>query len=309
MISRHSMKAVARNTGLSPHLIRVWERRYRAVSPERTATGRRLYTDDDIAKLNLLKRATQKGEAIGQVAGLTTDELNQMMSLSPGGSSDRGFATVERKPALYLEEGLKVTRDLDSFALESILLDASASLGQQAFLDDVLMPLLEKTGELWESGDLKISQEHLASAVVRSLLGSMAMAQSSERNGPLLLTTTPAGQRHEFGALAAAVVAASMGWRTVHLGADLPAEEIASVVRKKGARAVAISLVYPGDDPRLGTELRKLRRLLPENVVVVVGGRSADQYADTLNEIEAVRTDGLADFRRRLNEIRKNPVT
>ena len=177
-------------------------------------------------------------------------------------------------------------------------------MGQQTFLDELVMPFLEKTGELWERGDLKIAQEHLASAVVRSLLGSMAMSRSADSSGPLLLTTTPSGQRHEFGALVAGLVANSTGWRSVHLGPDLPSEEIAAAARDKGARAVVLSLVYPADDPRLGMELRKLRRLLPNDVALLVGGRAAGGYREVLNEIAAILSDGLSDFRQKLNDVR-----
>ena len=305
MIPRHTMKAVARQTGLSPHLIRMWERRYQAVVHDLSVTGRRLYSDEDIAKLSLLKQATAKGEAIGQVAQLSADELTHMMSRETGYRA----AVPNARPALpaedYLERSIKATRAFDSLELESILLDAFASMNQQTFLDKVLMPLLDRTGELWEQGDLKVSQEHLASAVVRSMLGSIAMTQSTDQQGPLMLTTTPSGQRHEFGALAAAVAAASMGWRSMYLGPDLPAEEIAAAARDKGARAVAISIVYPGDDPRLSMELRKLHRLLPSDAVLLAGGRASDGYRETLSEIGAVHISSLADFRRKLNDVRE----
>ena len=304
MIPRHTMKSVVRQTGLSPHLIRMWERRYQAVLPDRTPSGRRLYTDDDIAKLHLLKLATCKGEAIGQVAQLSAEELNRMLGAPDMPMTESPSTARVPTARAYVEQCLQATRELDALALESILLKASSVMGQQTFLDELVMPFLEKTGELWERGDLKVAQEHLASAVVRSLLGSMAMSRSADSSGPLLLTTTPSGQRHEFGALVAGLVANSTGWRSVHLGPDLPSEEIAAAARDKGARAVVLSLVYPADDPRLGMELRKLRRLLPNDVALLVGGRAAGGYREVLNEIAAILSDGLSDFRQKLNDVR-----
>ena len=66
----HTIKFVAIHTGISPHTIRAWERRYSALSPDRTATNRRLYSTTDIEKLSLLQRAVQAGHSIGQIANL-----------------------------------------------------------------------------------------------------------------------------------------------------------------------------------------------------------------------------------------------
>src|SRR4028119_341939 len=74
----YSMKVVARRTGLSPHVIRVWERRYGAVIPGRTQTGHRAYTDADIERLQLLRDATQAGHSISRITHLPNDELRKL---------------------------------------------------------------------------------------------------------------------------------------------------------------------------------------------------------------------------------------
>jgi len=298
------MKVVVRRTGLSPHLIRMWERRYRAVVPDRTNTGRRLYSDADISRLSLLRQATEAGESIGQIATLPIEDLARLIDDFPAYQAQAQRPEDTVAPGGFLDRSLKAAIALDGPELEAILLEASVALGQQAFLDRILMPLLDRAGELWEQGDLKISQEHLASAVVRSLLGIMALTQQSDQHGPLLLTTTPSGQRHEFGALAASVTAVSAGWRSAYLGPDLPAEEIASAAKDRGARAVALSLVYPGDDPRVALELRKLVRLLDGGVTLLVGGRASQAYQDVLEEIGAVHVHDLAELRSILNQFR-----
>ena len=76
---RHPIKVVARRTGLTPDVLRVWEKRYSAVTPTRVSTGRRLYSDQDVERLLLLRRATLVGRRIGQVAALPTDELETLV--------------------------------------------------------------------------------------------------------------------------------------------------------------------------------------------------------------------------------------
>src|SRR5512145_2979484 len=76
---RHPMRVVTRRTGLSAEILRVWERRYRVVTPARTQTGRRLYSDAEIERLHLLHRATLGGRSIGLVAALPTPALAKLV--------------------------------------------------------------------------------------------------------------------------------------------------------------------------------------------------------------------------------------
>ncbi len=71
----YPIKYVAARTGIKAHNIRSWEERYGAVKPERSATNRRFYSDDDIQRLHLLKLAVDSGHSISAVAGLSTGEL------------------------------------------------------------------------------------------------------------------------------------------------------------------------------------------------------------------------------------------
>jgi DNA-binding transcriptional MerR regulator/methylmalonyl-CoA mutase cobalamin-binding subunit len=296
---------VALRTGLSPHLIRIWEKRYQAVVPYRSNTNRRLYSDEDIERLTLLRRATQSGEAISQIAVLSTDELRGLVAKSSpaiqSDNNDTDFSSAE----YHLKLCLDAVKNLDSVNLESRLLGASVALGQQVLLNNVLHPLLEKTGEFWSNGELQVVHEHLASAIVRSLLGSMVVTSRISDTAPLLLVTTLRGQLHEFGALMAAVTAVSEGWRAIYLGPNLPAEDIASAALHQKARAIALSVIYPADDPVAQIELRKLGKLINQDITLIVGGRAASGYHNVIKEIGAVNVTDLTDFKEKLSKLRK----
>ncbi|UCG61313.1 MAG: cobalamin B12-binding domain-containing protein [Candidatus Zixiibacteriota bacterium] len=305
MEARHTMKSVARRTGLSPQLIRMWERRYRAVVPERTSTGRRVYTDSDINRLRLLRQATLAGESIGQVAGLSDSELVSLVQETA--TAPVGAVELQNpdSPLDYLKRALVSVDQLDADSLEANLLKALTALGRVAFLEEVVAPLLEATGERWARGNFKVAHEHLVSAVVRSLLGGMVLTRPPDEPGPAIVLTTPSGQHHEFGILMASIMASSSGWWPVYLGPNLPAEEIAAAALEKKARAIALSIIYPHDDPHLPMELRKLARLLGDNVKLIVGGRANEAYERTLTEIGAVRLKNLTDLRTQLEVLRK----
>ena len=122
------------------------------------------------------------------------------------------------------------------------------------------------------------------------------------------MVTTPAGQVHELGALTAAATAATLGWQPVYLGCNMPAEEIVYAVQANGARALALSITYPSDDPRLPDELRRLRRHLPKETAIVVGGRACSGYREVLREIAAVPGTDLETLCSALERLRQGAL-
>lgn len=308
MVQGHPIRVAAQRTGLSPHLIRIWERRYRAVKPERTDTNRRLYTDAQIRRLQLLRQATKAGESIGQIAGLSDEELGSLVDSLHLLDVTAPVRETDSKSSQVIERVADACYDaverLDPESLESTLLEASVALSQPLLLERVIERLMYEVGDRWRSGELKVVHEHMTSSVVRSLLGHLASTAPASATAPKIVITTPTGQQHEFGALIATITALSYGWRTLYLGPSLPAEDIAAAVNRSGAIAVGLSLVYPGDDPSLAAELQRLRKLVGRALPLLVGGRVARQYSTTLREIDAVFVDNLQQFANELDLIR-----
>ena len=301
---RHPIGVVSRRTGLKPDLIRAWERRYGAVEPGRSDTRRRFYSDADIARLLLLRRVVDTGRAIGQIAGLPNEELEALIADEPAAEPPAPPSPHGEVAEGFLELCLAAARRIDVADLELQLERASVALSRNGLLERLMVPLLHRLGDLWQKGELRPTHEHATSAVVRSFLGSMYRAYDTPATAPHLLATTPPRQRHELGALIVAAVAAGEGWRVTYLGPDLPPEEIASAARDKGARVVALSLVYPPDDPLLGDDLRRLRRLLPSTTRLFAGGRAAQAYGAVLDEIGATRAADLPALRLELERLR-----
>jgi MerR family transcriptional regulator, light-induced transcriptional regulator len=324
----HPIGVVAERTGLSLHVLRAWEKRYGVVEPRRTSGGQRLYTERDIVRLRLLRRVTDAGRQIGQVAGLPQETLEELVRgdaaaaeearraadasragspvraspASPPGSgrdgADAGVGSAETERVL--SEALEAGRALDANRLNSILTRAVVSLRPLEFVHGVAVPLLESVGRAWESARLSPAEEHLVSAVLRRVLGWLLDTFQPEVGSPLLVATTFSGERHEFGALLAAVVAAEQGWRVVYLGADLPAHEVAGAARRLGAAAVALSAVYPPAALELEEELTELRHWLDADVRIFVGGRAAGAHRERLVASGVAVIASLSEWRWRL---------
>jgi MerR family transcriptional regulator, light-induced transcriptional regulator len=308
-ITRHSIGVVSRRTGLKPDVIRAWERRYDAIQPHRTATNRRLYSDEEIERLLLLRQGTLAGRQIGQIGHLSTEELRDLVAADrealaraprPVGRS----SVREYDGESHFAACLAAIENLDSRELHHQLDRSVVELPPQRVIDVVLVPLLDRIGALWEEGALRVAHEHMASSIIGAFLTTIQGGYVSGDTAPPILVGTPVRQFHELGALMVAATAASEGWRVLYLGANLPAEEFAAAGRQKGAAVLALSLVYPGGDPHLERELLRLRRLVGEGVKIVAGGRAVESYRAILDRIDALIVEDMSEFRTVLRQSR-----
>jgi DNA-binding transcriptional MerR regulator/methylmalonyl-CoA mutase cobalamin-binding subunit len=294
----YPIKAVSVKTGLSIHVIRVWEKRYQAIIPTRTETNRRVYTEEDLKKLMLLRKATQQGHNIGSVAKLSTEELEQLVSATPENIISKVLhADIGDELNSMVDECLHSIMRFDGFSFEKILLNASIQLSQSDLLERLIIPLITKIGEFWHGGQIRIMHEHMATAILKNFLSNLRNNYRIMETAPSIIVTTPIGQYHELGILILSVIAASEGLNVAYLGPNLPADEIASAAIEKKAKAVLLSIVYPADDHYLKLDLKKLGTLLPDKIKVIVGGRMASNYLKELKLINAVYMENFDDFK------------
>lgn len=292
---RHPIAVVAARTGLSADVLRIWERRYEAVQPTRSADGQRLYSDADVERLRWLRLATAGGRSIGQVAGLPTPALAQLVeedaAARPPEAADGTLPTGE-----IVSAALEYTRTLNAPALGMLMRRTATMLGVSAFIEQVAINVLHCVGDEWHAGQLTPAQEHLASSLVQHLIIG-AMGELADGNdGPRVVIATPAGERHAIGAALVGTWAAAEKWNPVYLGADLPAADIASSAAASSARVVALSLVYVHDRQRILREMRALRALLPADVSLIVGGAGAATLEPQLTRLGLKVGSSAKDF-------------
>jgi MerR family transcriptional regulator, light-induced transcriptional regulator len=308
---RHPIRVVTRRTGLTAAALRAWERRYGAVEPGRTDGGQRLYSDEDIERLTLLRRAVAGGRNISHVARLPLEELERLIEEDEAsgllGARDEEVALeaapVEGEEAsarsgLFLEQAMEAAKRMDARELELILTRGAMALSTPTLVDEVMVPLLRRIGLLWARGEMGPATEHLTSSVVRRFLDWVLSVQGNGTRSSFMVVATPSGQVHEFGALLAGVAAATQGWRVLVLGPDLPGEDIGEAVLKSGANAVALSALLPGEPRRLERELRGLRKVVGEGIRVMIGGSGAAEILPALEELGVAYFGDLPAFRR-----------
>ncbi len=273
-LPRHPIRVVARRTGLTPAVLRAWEKRYEVVVPSRTDGGQRLYSDEDVERLALLHRAVKEGRGISQVAAMPTEELQALVREDE--VERRTLSAPEplagSSAAMVLEKAQRAVTQMDPAELERVLRRAALAFSVPTVVDDIVVPLLARIGTAWESGRVGPAHEHLGTVVIRRFLEWMLGTVDVSGGAPVMLSATPAGEKHELGALLSAVSGAAEGWNGIFLGPDLPAEEIVAAALRLGAEVVTLSCVDPRTAKALPSEIARVRERLPAEVRLVVGG-------------------------------------
>ncbi len=296
---RHPIRVASQRTGLTPATLRAWERRYGVVDPARSDGGQRLYNDEQVEKLTRLRKLTEAGRAISQVAELSDDEAKALLT------EDREATQPETRT--NGSAALSVDRIVDTAyhfvtvmndsELEYTLRRAVVTVGAVAFLEDIVVPLMHRIGDAWRAGDLNPAQEHLAVQVTERVLSWLTEPMVAKARGPRLVVATLTEERHGLGTKLVAAAAAMAGWQVSDLGVDLPAENVVDGAETVDARAVALSLVNPAHNEAAVKSLRTLRDRLPSSVRVLVGGAAASKLkrselpkgVETLSSLDSLR--------------------
>jgi DNA-binding transcriptional MerR regulator/methylmalonyl-CoA mutase cobalamin-binding subunit len=309
---KYPVRLVAVRTGLSPHVLRAWERRYSAVTPTRTDGGQRLYSDLDVQRLLHLQRLTYRGHPIGRIASLPLDELSRLdeeaaerLSLPGLTRSDDGGPDL---PGQAVTTALAATRRLDAVELMALLERAAVTLGVPVFIDQVVAPALAQIGHGWSERSVSVAQEHMATAVFRRVLGWLLRVYEARSDAPRIVVATLPGHGHELGALMAAASAAAEGWGVTYLGPDLPVMDLVGAAAQAGARAVAISAVYQPSGTDLLGPLREMRAALPEGIPLLAGGPATLAIGADARAAGVYVVESLADFRTLLPRLAETPA-
>ncbi len=259
-----SIGDICDETGLSPDVIRVWERRYGFPVPVRLPSGHRRYRPEDLNRLRLMAEAVAQGHR-PSVAAAADDAALKRLLRKEGAEVwtelvDGIFAAVIR---------------MDAAGIRTLLDQARARDGVLPFLRCCVAPLLDRVGMAWAEGQLDIHHEHFLTEVLEDRLRQLRAEQRVQPNSPVILFATLPGERHRLGLLMAALTYAAKGHRTELLGIDLPVANIASAARALKASSVAVSLSIQSSGEPTRRLIQDLQERLPEGCRMIIGGQGA----------------------------------
>jgi DNA-binding transcriptional MerR regulator len=270
---------LSKRSGVSPELLRAWERRYGLLSPTRSAGGLRLYSLDDLERVRLMRQHLDGGLAAAEAATL--------VSRAPLGEA--GEAPVLAPPEAQSE----LAAALDAFdepAAQAVIDRQLATTTLDVFLSQVVLPYLRELGERWEQGNASVAQEHFASNVLRGRLLGLSRGWGLGL-GPLALLACLPGEQHELGLVAFGLALRSRGWRIGYFGSDAPLDTVARAADDLRPELVVLSAVT---DERVRAASSELRELAKRHRLAV-GGAGASGIAAEEHGAVALTGDVIAE--------------
>jgi DNA-binding transcriptional MerR regulator len=251
----------ARRVGVSPELLRAWERRYGLLRPIRSEGGFRLYTHEDAERVLRMKTALDEGLSAAEAARRALTMQTRLGDGLLDDARDRFLAAV---------------RSYDEPSAHSVLDEALSAFALETVMRELVLPVLRQIGDEWAAGTLAVGQEHFASNVIRPRL--LALSRLWGRGGgPLAALACPPGERHDIGLIAFGLLLRTYGWRVLFLGADTPVSTLGEAVATTEPRLVVVASMDGALLEAVGTELRRLARAAP--LVLSGAGASAELCA------------------------------
>jgi DNA-binding transcriptional MerR regulator len=240
---------LGRRTGLSPDVIRAWERRYDLLQPARTSGNYRLYSVDDIARVRLMQHYLGKGLPASQAAGLVHKVQTAALDTNPG--LPRGDV---HKALTVLRDSLECFDDGPADHMLERLLGVFPS---GAVLRDVVLPYLRELGGRWACGDATIAQEHFASSFLEGWMLTMARGWG-QRGRRRAVLACPPGERHTLGLIAFGLALRDLNWKVTYLGADAPLHAVDQAAEAVSADVVILAYALPTTFAATSEQLRDL---------------------------------------------------
>lgn len=284
---------LSKRVGVSPELLRAWERRYGLLRPARSAGGLRLYSPADVERVALMQHHLAEGLAAAEAAALAARQ-----------AVDEEAARTALRPATIREELSEALDAFDEPRAQAILDRLLALATLDTVLSEVVVPYLRELGERWERGEVSVAQEHFASSVVRGRLLGLARGWGLGLGPTAVLAGLP-GEQHDLGLIAFGLALRSRGWRIVYLGPDSPIDTVSEVSRRIEPSLVVLNAV---SRERVRPVLPKLRALARRHAVALGGSAAED---DTLEKsgILALTGDPTAEAARVTTLIRSGHDT
>ena len=237
---------LSRRLGVSPELLRAWERRYGLLRPARSQGGFRLYSTADEERVRRMLALQQQGLSAAVAARTVAGEADSADAPSPA------------IPAEALRQALADALDrFDEAAANRAFDRALGALSLDTLLRDIVLDYLTDLGERWSTGQATVAQEHFASNVLRGRLLGLAR-DWGQGGGPLALLACPPGELHDLGLICFALALHARGWRIAFLGADTPLDTLSQTADRLHPELVVLTATSPKRFSRVRPELRAL---------------------------------------------------
>jgi DNA-binding transcriptional MerR regulator len=273
-MAEYKIKDLEVLTGIKAHTIRIWEKRYGILIPERTDTKIRLYSDEELTLLLNVALLNNSGVKISRIAVLSRDQIKDKVWEVKGSNIEDNS----------IELMLLALLDIDECQFKNVLEELIASIGIERMFSEKLIPFLDRIGVMWLVGSITTAQEHFISNLIRqkliSELDKLPVPQSKTDNVLLFL---PEHEWHEISLLYYHYVLRRNGRNTFYLGQSLPYDALLESVEKLKPSALVTSWLTAVDQKFIVTYFDRLQQDVP-NIPIYSGGYQMKEYGRLLGD-------------------------
>lgn len=271
----YKIKDLEKLSGIKSHTIRIWEKRYGLLTPQRTDTKIRDYTDKDLVDLLNICILYNNGCKISHIALMDEEgvqnKVAEIMIGSPTNSSSENLLVA----LVNLDE------KLFSDTLNS-LIDKEGLLKT---FSDYLIPFLKRIGVMWLVGTVRPCQEHFISSIIRQkVIASYDKLPIPDMNQEPILLFLPENEWHELGLLFYNYALRFQNKRTVYLGQSMPYDALVVCINDLKPRAVVTSCLSIADKNPLIKYFSNLKKDIGD-VPVYAGGSQITNHIDDLSPL------------------------
>ena len=269
----YSIKELEKLSGIKAHTIRIWEKRYGLIEPHRTNTNIRYYTDDELKRILNVAVLNRHGIKISNIARLSDLELKEEIIRVSVSSSSRNTLVDSLVIALI---------DMDEYKFEAIIDKSISNSGLKTTLIEVLYPLLDKVGILWQSGDVYPAQEHFATNLIRQkiIAATDRLSNTFNPKGKKFLLLLPEGEWHEIALLFAQYLIKEANHEVLYLGQSVPYRDVLATGASKQFDFVAISTTTAQPEFDLLVYLKDLGGAFPDKKILYFSSFLSDKLSE-----------------------------
>lgn len=261
---RYSINDLEKLTGIKAHTIRMWEKRYHIINPQRTDTNIRYYDDEDLKKLLNISTLNSHGFKISKIALMDKNTIREKVLDIAGANGDHSTKINNLIVSMI---------EFNEESFEHTLNSSILKIGFERTVTDVLYPFLEKIGVLWQVGSLNVAQEHFITNLIRQKI-ILAIDGQSKQLAPdakTFLLYLPDQEYHELGLLFYSFLLKKNGYKTVYLGQSVPFHDLLEVMKVRDSDYLFTYFVAAMNPQEIPAYLERLSAAFPAKKIFITG--------------------------------------
>jgi DNA-binding transcriptional MerR regulator len=269
-MAQYSIKELEELSGIKAHTIRIWEKRYGIVSPNRTSTNIRLYDEEDLKKIIKVSLLNNHGVKISRIAELNPDELSSKVG---------ELSETQSEPDLHIDRLVMAMIDLDEENFDRILNELIRRFGLEIAFLDIVYPFLIKIGVLWLTGHITPVQEHFITNLLRQkILVAIDAIPPARKTAKGIILFLPDEELHELGLLFSYYLVKKTGFRAYYMGQRVPFDDVAWFCENVKPVAMITHITTSPAPNLVEPYLQKLCNIHP-GVLVMAAGQNLSKMA------------------------------